>query len=461
MSKIKPTITHILLIGYALLIPIGFRAFLRFDATFFLGIGILPMLFSASEKRSEQSVFWLLPFVFLAFFTQSYTLLYFAIISAIIWFYTHQIGKLSALPALLLLTISPVFSYLTDVFSFDLRLKITAFAVDILKKITSNSGIKDPSILASNSSNFQAIGNIIRLPNGDEWQIDAACMGLNMLGIGLILTYFFIGFFAKKIEKLPTNKGILILIITALIFNLLSNLTRIIAVVLLHIPPKTIGHELIGLLSFLIYSIIPIYFLIKISTRYSFFFKEKIANNKAFLKPINALKTRDLMIQIALFILFISRAIYLDVYKKTPSNLVLPSSITANFKVNNLTDGVTQLKNDSTLIYLKNLPHGFTTEHSPMICWRGSGYEFQKIERTTIGKIPVYIGILQRNTDQIHAVWWFESDNFATSDQIAWRYRAFTEESSFRLVNVNAASREQALAAAKQWLENRNPSNPN
>jgi exosortase N len=452
MIKIKPTITHVLLIGYALLIPIAFRAFLRFDAPFFLGIVLLPTLFLATEKRSERSVIWLLPLVVLAFLTQSYTLLYFAIISTIIWLYTHQIGKLSALPALLLLTISPVFNYFTDVFSFDLRLKITAFAVEILKKITTDNRMKDPSVSEPISSDFQAIGNIIRLPNGEEWQIDAACMGLNMLGIGLILTYFFIGFFSKKIEKLPTNQGVLILIIAALILNLLSNLMRIIAVVLLHIPPETIGHELIGLLSFLIYSIVPIYFLIKMSTPYSLFFKEKITNNKVFLKPINALKTRDLLIQIVLFILFISRAIYLDVYKKTPSNLVLPASITANFNVQNLTDGVTQLKNDSTLIYLKNLPHGFTTEHSPMICWRGSGYEFQKIERTMIGKTPVYIGILQRDTDQIHAVWWFESDSFATSDQIAWRYRAFTEGASFRLVNVNAVSRERALAAAKQWL---------
>ena len=57
---------------------------------------------------------------------------------------------------------------------------------------------------------------------------------------------------------------------------------RIIAVVLLHIPPETMGHELIGLCSFLTYSIAPIYFFIKKTTSFSFFFREKMGNQAFF-----------------------------------------------------------------------------------------------------------------------------------------------------------------------------------
>jgi exosortase N len=451
MASIKPKFIPFLLVGYAVLIAVAFRNFLRFDATFFLGVAVLPTLFFAEAKKTARSVFWLAPFFILTIISTSYTLFYFAIIGALIYFYSQKIGKISILPVALLLTISPVFSYLTDVFSFDLRLKLTAFAVEILKKIAPNNAKGDPSVSDAFLGNFQAIGNIIRLPNGEEWQIDAACMGLNMLSIGLILTYFFIGFFAKKVEKLPTIKGTLSLVFAAIMLNLLSNLMRIMAVVLLHIPPETVGHELIGLLSFGVYSIVPIYFLIKKTTQISFFFHEKI-NNQAFGNACNQLTIKDLKLPIFIFILLLTRAVLLDFYKKEAPNLVLSSTTTADFTVVNLPNGVTQLKNDSTLIYLKNLQHGFVTEHSPMICWRGSGYEFQKIEETKIGNTPVYIGILQRDTDQIHAVWWFESDNFATNDQIEWRFRAFTEGSSFRVVNVNAASRERALAAAKRWL---------
>jgi exosortase N len=449
MSVSKPNFTTVLLVGYALLIGIAFRHYLRFDAPFFLGISVLPTLFLARGEQSKHSAFLLIPILVIALISTSYTLFYFSIISAFLWFYSHQIGKISALPALLLLTISPVFNYVTDVFSFDLRLEITALAVNILKKMTPS--VSNP-ISGNFTPTFQAVGNIIRLPNGDEWHIDAACMGLNMLSVGLILTYFFIGFFSKKIGRLPTNRSVFTLVFTAFIFNLLSNLTRIIAVVLLRIPPKTVGHEVIGLLSFLIYGVIPVYFLIQFTSRFSFFFKEKIDEN-AFRNAKNEANSRVARISTLVFMLLVGRAIYLDLYKKPSQNLVLSAETTANFEVKNLAHGVTQLRNDSTLIYLKNLPHGFTTEHSPMVCWRGSGYEFQKIERTKIGEIPVYIGILQRDTDQIHAVWWFESDNFATSDQMAWRYRVFTEGASFRLVNVNAASREQALAASKRWLK--------
>ena len=448
---IKPSIIHILLVGYMLLIAFAFRNFLRFDVTLLLGIAILPTLFLASEKRVQWSVFWLTPLWVLTVWTTSYTLMYFAIIGSLIWSYSRFIGKLSALPVLLLLTISPVFSYVTDVFSFDLRLKMTAFSVEILKRTDAHAEKIDPSVYQANLGTFQALGNIIRLPNGEEWLIDAACMGLNMLGVGLILAYFFIGFFSKQQQKLPTNRGIAVFITAALCLNLLSNLTRILAVVLLKIAPATVGHELIGLLSFLMYGVVPMYFFIKINRTSSFFFKEKVKND-AFSMASTKVSLRSFIVPIGLFVCLVSRALFFEFYKKTEINLVLPDTLTAHFTVNNLPNGVTQLRNDSTLIYLKNLPNGFTTEHSPMICWQGSGYTFQKIERIMIGKTSVYLGILQRESDQIHAIWWFESDNFATSDQIAWRYRALTEGSHFRLVNVNAASKEQVVVAAKKWL---------
>jgi exosortase N len=451
MTVTKPSLIHILLIGYVLLIALTFRHFLRFDATLFLGVAILPTLFLAGEKTAKWSVFWLAPFGFLTLWTTSYTLMYFAIIATLIWSYSRFVGKLSTLPALLLLTISPVFSYLTDVFSFDLRLKLTAFSVEILKRIASNGEKTDPSVYQAKLSTFQALGNIIRLPDGEEWLIDSACMGLNMLGVGLILSYFFIGFFAKEQEKLPTNRGMAVFIVAALCLNLLSNLTRILAVVLLKIAPATVGHELIGLLSFVLYGVVPMYFFIKWNRRSTFFFKENVKND-AFAIASSNTTTRSFILPIGLFLCLAIRAIFFEFYKKTEVNPVLSDAITANFTVQNLPNGVTQLRNDSTLIYLKNLPHGFTTEHSPMICWQGSGYEFQKIERTMIGHTSVYMGVLQRGADQIHAVWWFESDNFATSDQIAWRYRAFTEGSHFRLVNVNAASKEEVVEAAKRWL---------
>jgi exosortase N len=451
MTLTKPSIIHILFIGNALLIAFAFRNFLRFDATLFLGVAVLPMLFLAHEKKAEWSIFWLTPFWVLTLLTTSYTLMYFAIVGTLIWSYSRYIGKVSTLPVLLLMTISPVFSYVTDVFSFGLRLKLTAFSVEILKQIAPNTEKSTPSVYNAKLGDFEALGNIIRLPDGEEWLIDSACMGLNMLGIGLILTYFFIGFFSKQQGKLPTNRGIVVFITAALCLNLLSNLMRILAVVLLKIAPATVGHEVIGLLSFLMYGVIPMYFFIKSNRCSSFFFKENIKTDAFSIASSNA-TIRSFILPIGLFLCLVIRAVFFEFYKKTETNLILPDTITANFTVRNLPNGVTQLRNDSSLIYLKNLPHGFTTEHSPMICWQGSGYNFQKIERTMIGNTSVYMGVLQRDTDQIHAIWWFESDNFATSDQIAWRYRTFTEGAHFRLVNVNAASKEEAVEAAKRWL---------
>ena len=104
-----------------------------------------------------------------------------------------------------------------------------------------------------------------------------------------------------------------------------------------------------------------------------------------------------------------------------------------------LPNGICQFSNDSFLIYVKPLNSFYTTEHSPMICWRGSGFVFKQIEKKRIGKADIYTGILAKGDSTIYAAWWFENERGErTIEQSRWRWSVFTEGAHFRLVNVNA-----------------------
>ena len=432
-----------LLVGYTLIAMVFLSDYWVFDAALVVGLAVFPFSLQSVGEPSSRYIFAFILLLIACFLMPSYTLFYLSIITGFIFVFETYKGKLSLIPILLLVTISPLFRYITDVFSFDLRLVITDMSVKILRKAP-----------LEGASDIKAMGNIIRLPDQTEWLIDTACMGLNMMAISLILTFFFIAYFQKKSYKISTNQGILCFTMGALSLTLLSNLMRIVVVVSLKILPHTSAHEMIGVLSLIVYTLIPLYFIIQKCTQYRFFFKEKTVHlhvkkenftHKSFVINKNA-------VHLIFFLLVFGRGFYINFYKKPEPNAV-PMMVERNgFETTYLKDGVYQLKNDSVLIYVKNLPYFFTTEHSPMICWKGSGYVFKQIEKTNINGIFIYTGILEKENTQIYTSWWFQSGEFATTDPLLWRYRMCSEGISFHLVNISAANRETMLKETEKWL---------
>ena len=415
--------------AYALVIGITLRHYLIFDATLVVGLAVLPFCFTqlrfgagGKSDFSMRYIFWLLPTLILAVLTHSFTFFYLAAVGAVLLIWESKIGKLSILAPILFIIISPIFRYVTDVFTFDFRLKLTALAARVLQKI-------DPSI--------SPVGNLIKLKDGSEWQIDEACMGLNMLGISLILTIFFIAYFAKKEEKQPILRGVIVLTLTTLFLNIVCNLLRIIALVHFRVLPHTVGHDTVGLLALVIYVVAPIFFLIKKATQYDWFFSNKNVLKTTFPKVWNFWK--GVALHTIILLILISKSIFLILEKPDATADQAPKMTLSGFQKTILPNGICQFSNDSFLIYVKPLRSFYTTEHSPMVCWRGSGFEFKQIEKKQIGKSEVYTGILAKGDSTIYTAWWFENERGEhTIEQKTWRWAAFTEGVHFELVNVNA-----------------------
>jgi exosortase N len=423
LTKTKMNIKTDKSVSYLLLIPIiGFvalRTFLIMDTTFIMGCFILPFTFVFHQKERSNRWFILgIFFLITAFFIPSYTLFYLALVGCFLGIFENIYGKQTLLPLLTFITISPIFRYFSDIFTFDIRLILTEIAAKMLRFF-------DPSVLAT--------GNVIQA-KGQDWQIDEACMGLNMLGLALILTYFFISIFSKEQKKRPILKGLFLTLFLAFLLNTLANLIRIFAVVYFKIPPATLGHDAIGLLSLAFYNLVPMYFFVRKSVSWIWFYvpyveKEKYLNDDK--KYIQRIVFQGF---IMCFILY--KGIDLT-YHKPQNNKPEAAISLGGFKTETRANGVTKLSNDSVLIYVKNLNYFFTTEHSPMICWKGSGYAFQKIEKMTVDNFEFYTGILQKGESKIYTAWWFESEKTRTIEQTVWRKNMLLNNEHFKLVNVN------------------------
>jgi exosortase N len=116
--------------------------------------------------------------------------------------------------------------------------------------------------------------------------------------------------------------------------------------------------------------------------------------------------------------------------------------------------GMTKLLNKDILIYVKPIPEFFSGEHTPLICWKGSGYEFNGIQKENIANHEIYHGVLQRNKEVLHTAWWYFNGEVTTIDQLKWRSMMMTGHKRFCLINVTAKDQATLSHNIKLIFEN-------
>lgn len=77
-----------------------------------------------------------------------------------------------------------------------------------------------------------------------------------------------------------------------------------------------------------------------------------------------------------------------------------------------------------------------------MLCWKGSGYDFQQIEETVISGNRVYTAMLQQGKEILYTAWWYENGQQSTISQLDWRWGAFRGAHPYSLVNVTTTNRD-------------------
>lgn len=342
-------------------------------------------------------------------------------------FLSFVFGRLHINSYILLFICSPIFIFFNKVLGVPIKLQLTQFSTFLLN-------ILNPSISSS--------GNLIHI-NGTQFFVDDACAGLNMLISALIFTVFIIEIFRSTKKKEINMFLLLILYITTILLNILSNVFRIVLLVQFNIPPDNPLHYYIGIICFIIYNIIPIYFLTKfVYNYYSAEIIYKISENK--------LKINRYVIVLCLFVantilFFINPNKNLD-YSHNHYNLHLDNATS-----NSMLDyGVKKITLGNLLIYEKPMYDFYSSEHNPLFCWSGSGYAIKNIKEIKVNNKFIYFGNMYKENKTIYTTWFYKSKHNITNSQLEWRLANIKNNENYSLINVSSNDKNELL----KWLNN-------
>lgn len=396
--------------------------YLNPNTSLFVFLLMSPFLFTINKNQKRLRFVWVsLALIVLYFFFKIQILFFLSFSTFILFLIESNIGKVNYLPIFIILLISPYSYFIFNVFGFPARLLITDAATAMLSVVLDN---------VSNSGN-----NI--LINNQLFSVDPECMGLKMVGYAYATTLLFISFFEKKfIKKIKFFKIIGILTLGT-IFIILVNLFRIVLIVILQAKPETAAHELIGILCFGFYYILPMYFITKWIIK-----KDKntyiVSNDK---KTVN--RSFSLVMTLSLIATMAYLNFNRDNYRNNDSDQKSNKIEMTGFNKTITENNVVKFKNDDALIYIKPSCHVLGPDHSPTICWRGSGYEFINIKAQQIGTYEYYRAELKKEDEILQTAWWFDNGKDKTISQLDWRWKTATGDEPYRLINITTVSKKE------------------
>lgn len=408
-------LTLLIFLSFSILFYVSLNGLFIINATTYIGLILFAYVIfnSPNSKKSFRLIFILIPLFLGSWLLKINSFYYLLSIFSLVFFIESLYKKLSILPLSILLVTSMIFKYLAEVFTFPIRIWLGESVAYTLKfcKI-----------------NLELNGNNISI-DGQNFAVETACMGLEMISVSLLFSIFLISFYQNIYQKNINTNTIFFNLLFTFLINILNNFFRILLLVFLKIGPDNIMHEFIGIISFLIYVCIPLNFIIPRII-------EKWGNS--FNKESYDIQTGFPKVQM----LVMSLVLFTVVYNLKAVN----RSVLDKF-------GVTQIKNENALIYIKKIPNFYSAEHSPVFCWKGSGYKFDKIQELKIGTNKVYTADLNNGNESLKTAWWFTNGKKITTSQIAWRWDSFINNQNYNLINVTAESEMELNNEVKSRLE--------
>jgi exosortase N len=194
-----------------------------------------------------------------------------------------------------------------------------------------------------------------------------------------------------------------------------------------------------------VYVVLPLWYILKLlpykSVEYSGKTNSK-SNNLVFVSLVFTL-----LIMFSLFRFTSLGAKQVHSNEKLPVNYI-SSDFTCTVEEHN----VLKLVNEDFLIYVKPAASFYSADHSPIICWKGSGYKVVKEQIIEAGNKKVYYSELKKGNDILHSTWWYDSGEDKTISQLKWRFNNLLNGDKNRLINVISNNRTDLIAESRLLL---------
>lgn len=425
---------RLLVLLYALLAIAGLHHYLPLvSAT--TAVGILALLYSPVAGKHPPGGFrfgWLaLFFIGLYFLLPVKTILYLAMGCAACQLRETFFHRVERTTPFILLLMTPVTAYFVETFSFPIRLQLTTMA----GRLISLAGL--PVAVTGNSLTWR----------DHAFTVDPACIGLHMLLVSLLTGLLLMNYYQSQYRRQLSTGAILLLLLLVTTFNILANLLRIICLVVLAILPGNPLHGILGMVFLLAYILLP---LIPI-TRYTIRrWSIPIPDENAGVQP---LRSRGLLTGNLLLAAGATLLVLLSFFaeKARPAGLT-PGDDVPGYKIKEVEGSVLQLDNGSSLVYIKPIPGFYYTDHTPTICWQGSGYTFTTLHEAVISGIRVFEGVLEKDHQRLYTAWWYDNGIHQTITA-EWRWDLIRGAPPYSVVNITAATRAELEAEVAKAVQ--------
>ena len=225
---------------------------IAFPVTFFsgtnvlLGCCLLPLCIFFNQKQ-RFNIIYLFLMIFFGVIAYAYgvrTFYFFMIAFYVLLLLELWIGKIDTIILFLLAFMSPFFHQISVILGFPIRLTLSQWAGEMLS-----------------FAGFDIIveGNTIVL-TGSSFSVDEACMGLSMIAVSLLMGVAAMAHHYRQSRLRLSLFALGIFFFAVLVLNLISNLLRIMLLVIFKVLPDNPMHDVVGVLCLIGYVIVPLYF---------------------------------------------------------------------------------------------------------------------------------------------------------------------------------------------------------
>jgi len=382
-----------------------------------IGICLVPLVVytTGSVRFNSLALLAVIAFGILSMIYHHKVFYFLTLALFIVFLVDFFVGRVTGLIYFLIVFMSPVFYQVSVILGFPIRLLLSSWTGYILKA----AGMQ-----------VEVLGNMIWI-NGIDFSVDEACMGLNMLVVSLLLAVFMMAHRLRS-QKRDMNFVYMILFFSIVfMLTVLSNMMRIILLVMFQLLPNNPWHEVVGILCLLTYVLVPVYFL---STWLSL--KVGAPVSEAGNRVMVSRTQKSLMIVMALFVLCCGFVLNPD---RKEAAIEYANVAYRQLPVENMPRGISKIATTDLLLYVKPIPDFFSMEHTPLLCWKGSGYEFKSIRKEVKTNYEVYRGILKKGDDYLYTAWWYFNGINSTTDQFAWRTDMLKGANRYCLINITSS----------------------
>jgi exosortase N len=388
-------------------------------------IGGLALLYTPTfEKHPPERFRFAWPaffFIALFFAIPVRTSLYLALCCSFCLLLETFYRRVTATLPFILGLLPPVTAYFVDNFSFPIRLQLTALA----GRLIALAGL--PVTVAGNAITVRQ----------HAFSVDPACIGLHLLLSSLLAALLLINYYQSHYRRRLRPLAVGLLLTTAVGLNILANLLRIMVLVVLAIPPGNPLHDALGLIFLLGYILLPLLPLIRWTVR-----RHGIAREESARRP--ARSRYGLVVNSILAIAVLMLVVLLFRSEKARPPGLLAGDRIPGYTLKEREDGVLQLDNGWSLVYIKPIPGFYYTDHTPTLCWLGSGYSFTEIADTLVVGTKIFTAVMQSPNKQcLYTAWWYDNGLRRSIQPFDWRWDLIHGAPPYAVVNVTASTPQQ------------------